>query len=120
MPLYLSANSRNQHVVVAERALGRPLPKGAVVHHVDENRHNNVPSNLVICPSQEYHQLLHMRMRAKKACGNPNWRKCVYCKQYDAPENLKITPKRKVGMAYHDKCNAENQQRVRNRKKALV
>lgn len=60
------------HVVVAERALGRGLPLGAQVHHVDENKRNNAHANLVICQDQAYHSLLHVRTRIVKAGGNPN------------------------------------------------
>lgn len=59
-----------QHVSVAEKALGKPLPKGAVVHHVDEDKKNNDPKNLVICPSQAYHLLLHKRMRDRDRLQN--------------------------------------------------
>lgn len=79
-----------EHVRVAEKALGKPLPKGAVVHHIDENRTNNDPSNLVICPSRGYHAMLHSRMRALCECGNANWKKCNVCKKYDDPINLRI------------------------------
>jgi hypothetical protein len=53
-----------QHRLIAEKALGKPLPKGAVVHHIDEDKANNHPSNLVICPDQTYHRLIHARMKA--------------------------------------------------------
>lgn len=79
---------RHEHVVVAERVLGKPLPKGAVVHHVNRNRADNRPENLVICPSHAYHRLLHQRMSAQEACGNPNWRMCGACKTWDDPSNL--------------------------------
>lgn len=52
-----------EHIQVAEKALGKPLPKGAVVHHWDNNPLNNSPGNLLICPSQAYHMLIHKRMR---------------------------------------------------------
>jgi HNH endonuclease len=53
-----------EHTLVAERALGHYLPTGAVVHHVDGNKWNNTPTNLVICQDQAYHVLLHKRQRA--------------------------------------------------------
>jgi hypothetical protein len=90
------------HVLVAERVLGRPLPPGAVVHHADGNRANNDPSNLVICPSQAYHRLLHRRINALAASGHADWRKCWICKQYDAPSNLYISPN--GAMTQHKHC----------------
>lgn len=53
-----------EHIFIAELALGRPLPKGAVVHHMNEcPSDNETRFNLVICPDQAYHMLLHRRMR---------------------------------------------------------
>jgi hypothetical protein len=62
----------HEHVLIAERALGKPLPSGAQVHHVDENRRNNANRNLVICQNQSYHLLLHSRAHVLRAGGNPN------------------------------------------------
>lgn len=95
--------TRPAHVLIAEKALGKPLPKGAVVHHADGDKKNNTPSNLVICPNEEYHQLLHARMRAKKDCGNPNFRKCCICKKYDDPHNLYFNKKSRSYK--HSECN---------------
>ena len=90
------------HTVVAEKALGKQLPKGAIVHHANEIRHDNSPANLVLCPNQAYHKLLHQRMRAKKMCGNANWLKCCYCKKYDDPKKMSF--RAKGHQAYHSIC----------------
>jgi len=77
-----------EHIHVAEKALGKRLPKGAIVHHVDGNPRNNAGSNLVICPSQAYHKLLHNRENSLRETGHLDWRMCHICKKWDAHENL--------------------------------
>lgn len=52
-----------QHRLVAEDILGRPLRKGEVVHHHDEVRTNNAPSNLEVM-TQHQHRAHHAKMTA--------------------------------------------------------
>jgi hypothetical protein len=69
------ANSQGQvlaHLVIAEHALGKPLPPSAEVHHVDGNPTNNAHSNLVICEDRLYHKLLHYRQKVRAHGGDPN------------------------------------------------
>ena len=91
---------KQEHIRIAEQALGKPLPKGAQVHHCNENKADNRPENLVIGPDRAYHALLHQRMRALDACGHAGWRKCKFCKKYDDPVNLYISK----ANIYHAKC----------------
>jgi hypothetical protein len=62
--IHVNGRRTYEHIHVAENALGRPMPHGAVVHHVNENKTDNRPENLVICPNEAYHRLLHVRMKA--------------------------------------------------------
>lgn len=56
-----------EHIFVAEKALGKKLPEGAVVHHMNEDKLDNfTPFNLIVCPDQAYHLLLHRRMNDMK------------------------------------------------------
>ena len=50
-----------EHRVIAEKVLGRPLRKGEIVHHIDDDGLNNKHSNLLIC-SRQYHSWLHWEM----------------------------------------------------------
>jgi hypothetical protein len=50
-----------EHVLVASQALGRPLKRGEIVHHLDTNKANNKSNNLLVC-TQSYHIFLHHRM----------------------------------------------------------
>jgi hypothetical protein len=58
---YAKRNGRHEHRVVAEKMIGRPLKPGEVVHHIDRNKRNNNPSNLMVLPSQRAHIKLHRK-----------------------------------------------------------
>lgn len=77
-----------EHILIAEKSLGKKLPEKAEIHHLDGNPSNNESINLVICPSHSYHMLLHRRTRALKACGYVDWERCRYCSKYDNPINM--------------------------------
>ena len=81
-----------EHRLVMERALGRPLTKDEVVHHIDMNKLNNDVSNLILLSNLE-HSILHARLRnshvdksdllnpkkLRELVTDPGFKTCVDC-----------------------------------------
>ena len=103
----------SEHKIAVENALHRLMPKSAIFHHKNHIRDDNAPSNIVVCDSQAYHQIIHRRERAFRAVGNANWRRCTICKEYDAPENLVWSSQRAKETMRHRRCAAEYKRRLR-------
>ena len=96
----VGSKQRQVHVMLAQHALGKPLPAQAVVHHADGNPSNNAHENLVICPDAAYHALIHKRTRAYNASGHADYGYCPHCKTYSDTGML-----RKSGnILAHDEC----------------
>jgi hypothetical protein len=91
-----------EHVLVAAKALGRELPPGVEVHHLNEVKGDNRNVNLVICQDMTYHKLLHKRARVVQAGGNPETdRVCKGCGVQP------LGAFAKGPRSYCKKCNAE-------------
>jgi len=101
-----------EHRIITEKALGKPLPANAEIHHFDGDRANNSNKNLVICKDKAYHKLLHRRQRALEESGDPNAIKCRYCKCYDSKERMRIYGKHERGC--HIECQRQYQRQLKS------
>lgn len=59
---YRKLHGRHEHRVIGEKIAGRKLRSDEHVHHIDGDKHNNDPSNLMVLTAVE-HGRLHARER---------------------------------------------------------
>jgi hypothetical protein len=52
-------NEVYEHIVVAEKKLGRFLMKGERVHHINGIKGDNSPENIIVCKSHKEHMSKH-------------------------------------------------------------
>lgn len=58
---YVKVNGIHEHRRIAEKKIGRPLEPDEIVHHMDGNKRNNKPENLIVMTQSE-HIREHLRL----------------------------------------------------------
>jgi hypothetical protein len=67
-PEHPSRNNKGyvrEHRLVMERIIGRRLKREEIVHHINENKKDNRPSNLLLFPNVVSHWKHHRMLRKK-------------------------------------------------------
>lgn len=78
-----------EHVLIAEEIIDRPLKEGEVVHHLDKQRCNNSPDNLLVI-SNPMHMKLHGWMDKHEIIPNERQEEriklgCIRCEVCEKP-----------------------------------
>lgn len=64
----INGKSIRVHRIIAEKKLGRPLRKGEIVHHKNENKQDNNPRNLKVTTVGEHNHHHFYKTRIKIPC----------------------------------------------------
>jgi hypothetical protein len=104
-----------EHVLVMEAKIGRYLEPQEVVHHIDGDKANNAPQNLLLCKDHIDHMKVHAEAKAIFASGNKDWRPCRFCGKYDSLDNLYSHPTNYSHQ--HSNCAAHYAREFRRKRK---
>ena len=109
-----------EHILVAEKMLGRFLKSEEVVHHIDENKSNNTPNNLMVFATDADHTRFHRLDKSNRTlyCINDIWycdMKLLRCQEC-GKEYKPIKYSKKKPQKYCSKeCSQYAQRKIKNR-----
>lgn len=87
------------HKYVVEKTIGRELKQHEVIHHINYDKTDNRRCNLLLCPNQAYHKLVHARTDAINSGVDLNIQhKCSSCKEVKTKDSFNISKTRWNGL----------------------
>lgn len=111
-------NDYHVHRYVAEKVLGRKLKGRESIHHLNYNKQDCRRNNLIICPDDRYHHLLHARTDSINDGYNPDlYGYCTDCKAYHPKNEFPKSKNRWNGI--HNICKSKQNARRTGNKSLL-
>jgi hypothetical protein len=104
-----------EHIIVIEEFLGYILPLKYRIHHKDGNKLNNDICNLIVCPNESIHRIIHTNEKSLREYGDAKGRKCCICHKYDMPNNMNHNVKSRNYI--HRDCKIKYDKELNTRKK---
>ena len=107
-----------EHVLIAEEfVIDRPIKQGEVVHHLDKNRENNSPENLLVIENP-MHSKLHAWMNKNVIDPSPEYfervsKGCIRCRVCEKPINCDQTYCSQL-------CSSNDRLKIRNLSKEAL
>jgi hypothetical protein len=113
-----------EHVLIAEEILDRPIKNGEVVHHLDSNRSNNSPDNLLVM-SNPMHTKLHNWMNKNNIIPSPEYQQrkdlgCVRCLACSKPIDFNMSYCSQECVAKHSEHRHKYEHPTKEQLKDLV
>jgi len=107
-----------EHVLVMEKILGRYLTDGEMVHHINGNKGDNGPENLMLFASKREHVKHHTELRKRAALIDKGQKFCPVCSAIKPEDNFFNNKSRPDGKdwlckdCYAKRYNKSNHRRV--------
>ena len=89
------------HILVSEEILGRNLERGMIPHHLDANKKNNTPENLMVFANQKEHSCYHACLRHNLPYELTNINGVFFCKNLSEKRRTQQLKQPRIKAEHH-------------------